>query len=471
MTQTDAVVVGSGPNGLAAAITLARAGRSVLVLEGEDELGGGCRSGALTLPGFTHDICAAVHPMAVASPFFETLELQRYGLELLHPPIPLAHPLDDGTAATLERDVAATAASLDRDAASYQRLMAPLTADADKLFAELLRPLRFPHHPLALSRFGVHAIRSAAGFARSRFHGARARALFAGLAAHSMLPLEQVATAGFGLVFGVLGHAYGWPVVRGGSRRIVDALALQLNALGGVVVTGRPVRSLADVPPARAVLFDVTPRQLLAIAGGSLPSGYRRRLERFRYGPGAFKVDWALGGMIPWTAPACRRAGTVHVGGTLPEIVASEAAVARGECAERPYVLVAQQSLFDETRAPAGKHAAWAYCHVPNASAVDMTERIEAQIERFAPGFRELVLARSVRSPAELERYNANCIGGDINGGAADLRQAFTRPDWHLYSTPNPRLYLCSSSTPPGGGVHGMCGMYAAQAALRRALR
>jgi phytoene dehydrogenase-like protein len=286
-----------------------------------------------------------------------------------------------------------------------------------------------------------------------------------------MLPLEQVATAAFGLVFAVLGHAYGWPVVRGGSRRIVDALALQLNALGGVVLTGRPVRTLADVPPARAVLFDVTPRQLVAIAGGSLPTGYRRRLERFRYGPGAFKVDWALAGAIPWTAPACRRAGTVHVGGTLPEIVASEAAVAGGACAERPYVLVAQQSLFDETRAPAGKHTAWAYCHVPNASTVDMTERIEAQIERFAPGFRERVLARSVRSPAELERYNANYIGGDINSGAADVRQILARPDWHLYSTPNPRLYLCSSSTPPGGGVHGMCGVYAAQAALRRALR
>jgi phytoene dehydrogenase-like protein len=471
MTQTDAVVVGSGPNGLAAAVTLARAGRSVLVLEAEDELGGGCRSGALTLPGFTHDICAAVHPMAMVSPFFGTLDLQRYGLEFLHPPIPLAHPLDDGSAATLERDMAATAASLDRDAASYQRLMAPLTADADKLFAELLRPLRFPHHPLALARFGVHAFRSAAGLARSRFHGAPARALFAGLAAHSMLPLEQVATAAFGLVFAVLGHAYGWPVVRGGSRRIVDALALQLNALGGVVLTGRPVRTLADVPPARAVLFDVTPRQLVAIAGGSLPTGYRRRLERFRYGPGAFKVDWALAGAIPWTAPACRRAGTVHVGGTLPEIVASEAAVAGGACAERPYVLVAQQSLFDETRAPAGKHTAWAYCHVPNASTVDMTERIEAQIERFAPGFRERVLARSVRSPAELERYNANYIGGDINSGAADVRQILARPDWHLYSTPNPRLYLCSSSTPPGGGVHGMCGVYAAQAALRRALR
>jgi phytoene dehydrogenase-like protein len=467
---SDAIIVGSGPNGLAAAIALASAGWSVLVLEAEDTVGGGTRSAPLTLPGFLHDVCSAVHPMALASPFFRTLPLQRYGVEFIQPPAPLAHPLPDGTAAVLERSVEVTGQGLGADAAAYWKLMAPLVADADKLVYELLGPLRLPHYPLALARFGPRALRSAAGLARGWFRGDRARALFAGMAAHSMLPLEQKATAAFALMLGITGHAVGWPVVRGGSQKIADALTACLTSLGGRILTGRRVRSIAELGSARAILCDVTPRQLLEIAGSSLPRGYRGQLERFRYGPGVFKVDWALDAPIPWLAADCRRAGTVHLGGTLPELVAAEAAVAEGQYPERPFVILAQPSLFDPTRAPQGKHTAWAYCHVPNGSTVDMTERIEAQVERFAPGFRQRVLARSTMGPADVERHNANYVGGDINGGMEDLRQLFTRPVLRLnpYSTPDPHLYICSSSTPPGGGVHGMCGAFAAHAVLRR---
>ncbi len=467
----DAIVVGSGPNGLAAAITLARAGRSVIVFEAADTVGGGSRSAELTLPGFVHDVCSAVHPLAVASPVFATLPLAEHGLQWVHPDIPLAHPLDDGTAVLLHRSVEATAEALGRDASAYRRLMTPLVRDWDKLASQLLGPLlRVPRHPMALARFGLRAMRSARGLAEGVFEGERARALFAGLAAHSILPLERPFTATFGLLLGAAGHAVGWPVARGGSQRIADALASYLRSLGGELVTGRRVDSLDELPPARAFFLDVTPAQVVRIAGQRLPRGYQRKLTRYRYGPAAFKVDFALDGPIPWKAEACGRAGTVHVGGTLAEIAKGERAVAKGEHPERPYVLVAQQSLFDPTRAPEGKHTVWAYCHIPNGSTVDMTERIEAQIERFAPGFRERVLARHVMSPADLEHYNENYIGGDIAGGAHDGLQLFLRPTVGMvpYATAVRGVYICSSSTPPGAGVHGMCGYWAARAALRR---
>jgi phytoene dehydrogenase-like protein len=472
MAAWDAVVVGSGPNGLAAAIALARAGRSVLVIEAKETIGGGCRSTELTLPGFVHDICSAIHPLGLGSPFLKTLPLGDHGLEWIHPPAPVAHPLDDGTAVVIERSIEETAAGLGPDAAAYRRLMGPLAAEWDALAPELLAPLHVPRRPLAMARFGLKAIRSASGFAKARFRGERARAAFAGIAGHSILPLERTATAAIGLVLGVLTHAVGWPLPRGGSRRIAEAMAAHLRSLGGEIQTGSPVESLDALPPARAVLCDVTPRQLLKVAGDRLRGRYRRGLERYRYGPAAFKLDFALSGSIPWKAPECARAATVHLGGTLDEIAASEAAVGRGEHPERPFVLLVQPSLFDASRAPAGRHTAWAYCHVPNGSTFDMRARIEAQIERFAPGFRDLVLARSVLTPARLQDLNANYVGGDINGGAQDLGQMFTRPVARIvpYSTPVRGLYICSSSTPPGGGVHGMCGYHAARAALRDAL-
>ncbi|MCK6625666.1 MAG: NAD(P)/FAD-dependent oxidoreductase [Anaerolineae bacterium] len=467
----DAIVIGSGPNGLAAAITLAQAGCSTLLLEAKATVGGGMRSAELTLPGFIHDICSAIHPLGVGSPFFRRLPLADYGLEWVFPPAPLAHPLDDGTAAVLERSIETTGQTLGPDAEAYRRLMAPLVADWDKLVADLLGPFPFPpRHPLALARFGWSALRSARGLAESRFKGERARALFAGLAAHSIMPLEKLPTASFGLVLGILGHALGWPLPKGGSQRLANALAAYFQSLGGEIMTNSPVESLDALPPARAILFDLTPRQFLRLARDRLPAGYRRQLERYRYGPGVFKVDFALDGPIPWRAGECLRAGTVHVGGSLPEVAASERAMWHGPPAEKPFVLVVQQSLFDSTRAPAGKHTVWAYCHVPHGSPSDMTARIESQIERFAPGFRERILARHVLSPASLEQYNPNYIGGDINGGVQDFGQLFTRPvaRWIPYSTPVKGFYLCSSSTPPGGGVHGMCGYHAAQAALRR---
>jgi phytoene dehydrogenase-like protein len=464
----DAVIAGSGPNGLAAAITLARAGRRVLVLEAEATIGGGTRSAELTLPGFVHDICSAVHPLAVASPFFRGLSPGDLHLEWVHPEAPLAHPLDDGTAVMLEHSVTATADGLDPDAAAYRKLMDPLVDDWDELMHDILGPLRLPRRPLALARFGWYAIRPARGLAESLFRGERARALFAGLAAHSILPLEKPVSAGFALVLALLGHAVGWPLSRGGSQQIADRLADYLRSLGGEIATGTQVITLDELPAAGSILLDVTPRQVIGIAGDRLPARYRRRLARYRYGPGVFKVDWALNGPIPWRATACERAATVHLGGTLAEIAASERAVWRGMHPARPFVLLAQSSLFDRSRAPAGKQTAWAYCHVPNGSTFDMTGRIEAQVERFAPGFRERILARSVMPPAALERHDANYIGGDINGGAQDLRQLFTRPVPQLvpYTTPVPGLYICSSSTPPGGGVHGMCGYLAASAAL-----
>ena len=468
----DAVVVGSGPNGLCAAVALARAGRSVLVLEAADKPGGGARTEALTLPGFVHDVCSAVHPFGVASPFLRSLPLAAHGLEWVQPPAAVAHPLDDGTAAVLERSTEATAAQLGRDGAAYRALMDPFVAHWPDLYAEVLGPvLHLPRHPFLLARFGLRALPSAAWLARRLFREERAQALFAGIAAHATLPLDRSPSAAFGLLLGLAGHAVGWPVARGGSGRIADALISYLRALGGDVVLNTPVDSLDALPPARAILLDVTPRQLLRLAGERLPWLYRTQLAHYQYGLGTFKVDWALDGPIPWRAVECRRAATVHLGGTLDELEAGRRIEWQGRPAERPYVLLAQPSLFDPTRAPAGKHVAWGYCHLPRGSTADMTAAIEAQIERFAPGFQQRIIGRHVMGPAALEQHNANLVGGDINGGEATLRQLVFRPAVRLvpYTTPLPNVFLCSSSTPPGGGVHGMCGYHAARAVLRRA--
>jgi phytoene dehydrogenase-like protein len=466
-------VVGSGPNGLAAAITLAREGRSVLVREAQETIGGGVRSAELTLPGFVHDVCSSIYPFVPGSPFFRGLQLDEHGLELVHPGAAVAHPFDDGSAVVLERSVETTAEQLGVDESAYRNMVGPIADAWDLLEEAVLAPLvTAPRHPIALGRFALSALRSADGLARGAFTGERARAFFGGCAAHSMVPLTRRGTAAFGLVLAVSGHRFGWPFARGGAQRLTDALASHLRSLGGELQAGAPVRSLANLPRTRAVFCDVTPRGLLRLAAGRLPADYVRRLQSFRHGPGAFKVDYALAGPIPWKAEECARAGTIHLGGTLAELVASEQAPWRGEHAERPFVLLAQHTLFDPTRAPEGKHTVWAYCHVPHGSARDMTERIERQIERFAPGFRDLVVGRSVLPPAELERRNENLVGGDINGGAANLRQLLFRPTIKLvpYKTPLRGVYLCSSSTPPGGGVHGMCGYLAARAALRAGL-
>ena len=468
-----AVVIGSGPNGLAAAITLAQAGLQVEVHEAAEELGGGLRSAELTLPGFVHDLCSAVHPLGLASPIFRTLELD---VEWVQPDAPAAHPLDDGTAVTLEHSLEATAAGLGRDEAAYRELVGPLVDSWQEVERVVLGP--HPVSPRALLRLGerlgapglARAVRAALSAARTLAEGhfaeEQTRAWFAGHAAHSMLPLERRPSAGFGIALAVLGHVVGWPFPRGGSQALANALAARLAELGGEVRTSSPVDSL---PRADLVLADVVPRELLRLAGERLPGRYARHLRDYRYGPGAFKVDWALDGPIPWRAAECRRAGTVHLGGSLDEISASEWGAWRGRPAGRPFVLLTQTSLFDPTRAPAGKHTAWAYCHVPNASADDMTERIETQVERFAPGFRELVLARHAMGPIELEARNRNLVGGDVNAGAMDLGQLLFRPVRRLvpYRTPIEGVYLCSAATPPGGGVHGMCGYSAARVALR----
>jgi len=468
--MVDAVVVGSGPNGLAAAVELARGGASVLVLEGRNEIGGGTRSAALTLPGFCHDVCSGCHPMGILSPFFRSLDLDAHGLRWIRPPSSLAHPLDGEPAVLLRRSLDDTARNLNQDADVYRRLFTPFLREPHALLADLLAPLRLPRHPLRMARFGLFGLLPVTTMLQARFRGARARALLAGCAAHSILPLERPLTAAVAMIFALTGHVEDWPVAAGGSQAIARALASSLAQLGGRIETGVPVRRLADIPSSRVVLFDTSPAQLADVCAPLLPARYLRRLHRYRYGPGVFKLDWALDGPIPWQDPRCLDASTVHLGGTLEEIAAAEAAVWRGEHPERPFIIVVQQSQFDPSRAPAGKHTGYAYCHVPAGSNVDCTEAIERQVERWAPRFRERILARHRITPADLERDNPNYVGGAITGGVADLFQFFTRPLARLdpYSTPHPRLFICSASTPPGGGVHGMCGYFAARSAQRR---
>ena len=469
----DAVIIGAGPNGLAAAIALARAGMSVRVLEARDTIGGGMRTAALTLPGFAHDVCSGCHPMGVLSPFFRSLPLEEHGLRWIYPTASAAHPLDDQPAVLLRRSLPDTARELGADARAYERMFAPFLRDPHALLADLLAPLQIPRHPIQMARFGLRGLLPATTAFRSCFREQRAQAMLAGCAAHSILPLDQPLTAAVGMIFALTGHVTDWPVTAGGTHAIGDALASYLRQLGGQIETERPVRSLADLPPARVVLFDTSPAQLADIGAPVLPEPYVRKLRRYRYGPGVFKLDLALDGPIPWRDPRCLEASTVHVGGTLDEIAAAEGAVWRGEHPERPFVMVVQQSQFDPGRAPAGKHTGYAYCHVPANSTVDLTNVIEKQIERFAPGFRDRILARHVMRTADLQAENLNYVGGAITGGVSDIWQFFTRPVARLdpYSTPNPRIFICSASTPPGAGVHGMCGYYAAQSALRRLRR
>jgi phytoene dehydrogenase-like protein len=465
----DVAIVGAGPNGLTAAAILSLAGLSVVLLERNARLGGSCRTEFLTEPGFAHDVCSAIHGVGIVSPIFRRLQLHQHGLEWASPALPLAHPLDDGRVALLSRDVEATVASLGRDGAKWERMLRPFVARHQAFFDDVLRPLRVPRHPWLMARFGLVGLRSCERLART-FDDAPARALLAGTCAHSFLPFDAPASASFGLVLAVAAQAVDWPCARGGSQRIVDALAARARAAGCDIQTDRPVRSLADIPPARAVLFDVTPRQLLEIAAPALSSAYRRRLRRFRYGPGVFKVDYALSNPVPWRTAACGGAGTVHLGGSWEEIARAEGEVAAGRIPDAPFVLFAQQSEFDRSRAPAGCATGWAYCHVPNGATVDMSDRIERQIERFAPGFRDTILARHRMPPAAMEAHNPNLIGGDISGGSNALGQLLLRPfpRWNPYTTSNRALFLCSSSTSPGGGVHGMCGYWAARTVLRR---
>jgi phytoene dehydrogenase-like protein len=475
--STDAIVVGGGPNGLAAAIVLARAGRSVRLIEARDTIGGGCRSAELTLPGVIHDVCSAVHPLGRSSPLFRELDLDHHGLEWIDPPIQLAHPLDDGSAALLYRDLEATVAGFgsERDADTYRDWVGPMVADWDLIAQSLIgppKPMRVARHPFALARFGMPALLPASTLAR-RFRSPAARALVAGAGAHSFLPLTRALSGGLGLALLVSGHAVGWPIPRGGSQRIADALASVLRQLGGEIEIGRRVGSLRELPAHRAALLDLSPRDVLTVSDGRLRGAYAAQLRRFRHGPAAFKLDLVLDGPIPWRNDDVARAATVHLGGRLEEIEASEEAVGRGQVHDRPFVLLSQPSAFDASRAPDGRHVAWAYCHVPNGWTGDASERILNQVERFAPGFRDRILAQHVLRPADLEAYNANYVGGDINGGLMHWAQFFTRPAARLdpYSTPDPAIFVCSASTPPGGGVHGLCGMHAAASALRGVLR
>lgn len=467
-TDYDAIVIGSGPNGLAAAIALQQAGLSVLIIEGKDTIGGGLRSAELTLPGFTHDICSAIHPMALASPFLKTLPLHRHGLEYIQPTLAAAHPFDDGTAAILSSSLEETAAWLGTDAGSYRKLIEPIVNDWPQLAGDLLAPLHFPQHPLLMARFGLKGITSALQLSK-KFSGKGAKGLWAGMAAHSIQPLSNLTTSAVGLVLMAAGHLGGWPIPKGGSQQIAHALAAYFISIGGKIETGFFVKSLKQLPSSKTVLFDITPRQLLQIAGHRFSSLYQWQLKKYRYGMGVFKIDFALDGPIPFRAQDCKKAGTIHLGNTLEEIAASEQETSNGHHPEKPFVLLAQQSLFDATRAPEGKHTAWAYCHVPNGSTINRTEVIEKQIERFAPGFRERILAKHSFNTAEIEAYNPNYIGGDINGGILDIGQLFTRPALRFspYRTSAKGLYICSSSTPPGGGVHGMCGYHAARRALK----
>ena len=468
MTDHDAIVVGAGPNGLSAAIVLAHAGLSVLVVEGASTIGGGARTDDLTLPGFHHDVCSAVYPLAAASPLFAALPLADHGLEWIEPPIALAHPFDGAAAALLTRDIDVGARSLGADADAYRSLMAPLARTWPRLAVDVLAPLHVPKHPLLLGRFAARGVQSAERLVRHQFSEMGARALFGGIASHAMQPLSRFGTAAIALVLAAAGHRVGWPIPRGGAHCIAKALGSYFTKLGGRIETGTSVASLSELPSARAVLLDLTPQQVVRVADRQLPSGYKRALERFEYGPGVFKVDWALADIVPWRDEPCRQAGTLHLAGSFEELADSEKSIAKGEHPERPTVLVSQPSAFDRTRAPAGRHVLWAYCHVPNGSAVDMLPRVEAQIERFAPGFRDRVLARHVMTTADLEAHNPNLVGGDIGSGANTFAQILLRPvpRWHPCKTAVEGLYICSASTPPGGGVHGMCGYHAAKQAL-----
>lgn len=462
-------MIGAGPNGLAAAIVLAQAGVDVEVFEAEPQSGGAARTMELTLPGFRHDFGSAVHPMAAGSPFFSSLPLKDYGLEWIHSPAPLAHPFDDGKAIILERNLDDAIAAFGSDGPAWRRVMEPLASHWGELAGDILRPMfALPQHPFLLARFGLKAFLPATFLARQEFRNERTRALFAGLAAHSFLDLNRPLSASFGMVLGATAHAIGWPIPRGGAQSIANALSGYLTDLGGQITTSTRIENLQELPKCDVVLCDVTPRQLLHLSQKKLSKSYRNRLAEYRYGPGIFKVDYALASPIPWQARECLHAATVHVGGSMAEIVASEAAMSKGKYSERPFVLVAQPTVFDPSRAPEGKHIAWAYCHIPNGSKIDVLASLENQIERFAPGFRDCVLARRIFSPADLEAMDANLIGGDISGGAVDLRQFFFRPTWSQYKTSAKGIYLCSSSTPPGGGVHGMCGYHAAKLALRQ---
>lgn len=465
----DAVIIGAGPNGLAAALTLAQNGQSVCVLEATAEIGGGLKTEALTLPGFRHDVCAAVVPLSLASPFFRAQRLENEGIEWIQPDIALAHPFEDGSSLFLHRSLPVTADALGQDGRAYRALVDPFVDQADALLADVLGPFRLPSHPLLAARFGVQAVSSLAGLVRKRFQDRRTRALFAGLAAHAMVPLEKPTTASFALVLALLAHSAGWPFIRGGSSRLADALAEKIRTAGGTLVINHPVASADDLPPAKAYLFDLTPRQLLSISGLGLAPSYRQKLSRFRYGPGVFKMDWALAEPIPWKADVCRRAGTVHLGGSYEEIAAALQDVCAGRIPKKPFIVLAQPTLFDDSRAPEGKHTAWAYCHVPHACDKDFSEDIENVIERYAPGFRDCISGRHAFSAVGMEEHNANYVGGDIGGGAADWRQLFARPIASLnpYRTSRSDVYLCSSSTPPGGGIHGLCGFRAARGLCR----
>lgn len=466
-TQFDAIVVGSGPNGLAAAVAIARAGHSVVVYEAESEIGGGTRSAELTLPGFIHDICSSVHPMGASSPFFNELGLDRFGLRWVQPDAALAHPLENGDAAVLTRSFADDVAQFGQDAGAVRDWLGPFIESWSSISQDVLGPLGLPKHVAAMARFGWNALQPTTWTA-AKLKTDKARAVLAGMAGHSMLPFDRWGTSGVAIVLWTACYTAGWPFAAGGSQSIANALAGLLKSLGGEIVTGHRILGLDELPPARAVLCDITPRQFLKIGGVKIQANERRQLEKYRYGPGVFKIDWALDAPIPWNADTCRRAGTVHVGGTFEEIAASELAAWNGEHAERPFVLVAQPSLFDPSRAPHGKYTAWGYCHVPNGSTMDMQERIEAQIERFANGFRKRILARSVMGPRNFEVHNANLIGGDIGAGSMEIAQLFTRPTYHMYSTSIANTFLCSASTPPGPGVHGMCGYHAAKRALHK---
>jgi phytoene dehydrogenase-like protein len=460
--------VGAGPNGLAAAIALARAGVHVELRERAEVTGGSVASAELTLPGYIHDICSSVFGLAAASPFFRSLPLTANGLTWCHPEAPLAHPFDDGSAAVLHKSLDDTVSELGLDGAAYRRLLEPLVHQWDEFAADALQPLlRLPSSPLLMARFGLAGIRPASSLAQAAFATARARALFIGIAAHAAWPLGRPMTSAFGLVLAAAAHVAGWPFAAGGARRLAAALEAVARDAGVTIYTNTPVTSLAGNRDADAVLCDVVPSQLLALSDGLLPAGYQRALRRFQPGPGAFKIDWALRGPIPWTATGCRSAGTVHLGGSAEEIVSAEREVGEGRHPDRPFVLLTQPGTCDPGRAPAGGHTAWAYCHVPNGSTADMTGHIERQVERFAPGFRDLVAARHVMGPAALQAHNPNLVGGDFVGGAPTVRQIVARPTWRAYRTPLPWLFLCSAATPPGGGVHGMCGYHAAQVALR----